>query len=148
MAKQYAREIIGNKEKALLHVAKSGLGMTEDEYRDLLGSVGCQSSTELTRAKFDVVMRRLEAAGFAPRSRSVKKSGPPADAKRPLMGKIGAILGDAGLPWAYADGMSRRMFGVQTVRWCTVEQLHKIVAALSIYQRRRAGRSAEEVDNG
>jgi len=42
---------IGNREKALLHVAKAKLGMDEDTYRSMLATVGVSSSVELTHAR-------------------------------------------------------------------------------------------------
>ena len=39
--------MISNQKKAVIHIAKAQTGMSEVEYRDLLGSVGATSSTEL-----------------------------------------------------------------------------------------------------
>lgn len=59
----------------------------------------------------------------------------PGDKKR-LIGKIAAMLADMDLSWKYADGISNRMFGIRFVEWCSANQLHKIVVALVIKQRR------------
>ena len=56
--------------------------------------------------------------------------------KKPLVGKIGALLANMQLSWRYADGISNRMFGIRVVEWCSPVQLHKVVAALMISQRR------------
>jgi phage gp16-like protein len=61
-----------------------------------------------------------------------------AEQREPLMGKIEAIILDTGLTWAYADGIARKMFGIDSVRFCDETQLWKIVAALSVHVRRQA----------
>ena len=138
---------IGNKQKALIHVAKSSVGMSEEAYRDMLGSVGVVSSKDLDVLQFEEIMRRFEAAGFVASSsrrgaglqnrRAQEKRPRATQGKEALMSKVGAILADTGLSWAYADGMVRKMFGVDSVRFCNQTQLWKVAAALSIYQKRR-----------
>lgn len=128
---------IGNKEKALIHVAKSRLGMSDEDYRAMLASVGVRSSSELNHLQLDEVMKRFEAGGFKPRTPKAARRRRAADPKAPLLRKIGAILADTGLTWEYADGIARKMFEVQSVSWCNTEQLWKVTAALSIYQKRK-----------
>lgn len=60
----------------------------------------------------------------------------PTDKKR-MINKIWAILTDMDLSWEYADGISKNMFGIGIVEWCSPDQLHKVVAAMVINQRRR-----------
>ncbi len=72
-------------------------------------------------------------------SKTVKENGRPLavpTSKKPLIGKIGAILADTKRPWSYADGIAKQMFKIQFVEWCSQVQLRKVVAALSIDQRR------------
>lgn len=57
--------------------------------------------------------------------------------KRPLLSKIGAILADMKLPWSYADSIANQMHGIRFVEWCSPAQLHNIVAAMVINQRRQ-----------
>lgn len=58
------------RQKALLHVAKAHLGLSEDEYRALLcGAAGVESSRDLDPAGFEKVLARLEALGFRARRR-------------------------------------------------------------------------------
>ena len=137
---------IGKKEKALVHVAKTQLGLSEEDYRSVLASVGVKSSTELNHVQLDEVMKRFEAEGFKPKNRR-----PPqmrrakADPKAPLLRKIAAIMADAGLSEVYVNGMAAHMFRVQSYLWLDQEQLWKIVAALSIYQNRKKGK---DLDSG
>lgn len=130
---------IGNREKALIHVAKTRLSLSEEAYRDMLRSVGVASSKDLDPLQFDELMRRFESCGFARKAEPVKRKRrpKPADSKASLIKKIDALLADSGLPRSYADAMAQRMFGVGAVDWCTPTQLWKIVAALSIYRNRR-----------
>jgi len=132
--------LIGNKEKAILHIAKSQLGMSEAAYRDMLASVGCRSSVELDFSRFDQLMIRLKAAGFRHVHTSAKRSGmhrePPAH-KKPMISKMGAILAELQLPWSYADGISKQEFGIERVRFCDADQTYKVLQALIIHQRRK-----------
>jgi phage gp16-like protein len=147
-----ALPLIGKKEKALIHVAKSRLGMSEEDYRAVLASVGVKSSSELNHVQLDEVMKRFEAGGFVGRSgkrgAGSGKRRAATDPKAPLLKKIGAILADTGLTWEYADGIARKMFGVQCAGWCDVEQLWKVAAALSIYQKRKRNRAAKKGERG
>ena len=59
-----------------------------------------------------------------------------------LIAKIGALLAEAGRGWAYADGIARKMFRSDSLRFCDPEQLRNIVAALEYDKKRRAQRAA------
>jgi phage gp16-like protein len=138
--------LIGNREKALIHVAKAQLGLSDEAYREMLASVGVASSRDLTPLQFDELLRRLEAGGFKATGRRGKKSATRKKAapdREPLLKKIEAILLDTGLTWEYANGIARNMFGVTMVRWCNAQQLWRVAAALSIYQKRKAKRAGK-----
>lgn len=133
-------KLIGNKEKAILHIAKAQLGMSEDDYRDMLRSVGVSSSKELNFRMFDELMKRLHAAGFRKAHKSAKKSGmhkPAAKEKEPMLSKISAILATLDLPWSYADGIARQMFGVEMLRWCDSEQTYKVLQCLIMWEKKQ-----------
>lgn len=123
--------MITKSQKALLHIAKTQVGMTEDEYRDLLKSVGALSSADpdFTKAKLDQVMKQFKALGFKKKAGGVKS-------KEKLLKKVDAILKDLGLKRGYADSMARNMFGIDIVSWCDADQLYKLVAALTYHQMR------------
>lgn len=56
---------INAKQKALLHVAKAALGLTDDEYRAVLyGAAGVESSKDLDHRGFEQVLQRFEDLGF------------------------------------------------------------------------------------
>lgn len=138
--------LISQKQKAVLHVAKARLGLEDEEYRAILRRcAGVETSLGLDEAGFERVMREMERLGFIRGHRSERKSGmhrPPAPERAPLLSKIGAQLADMRLPWAYADAIAKRMFGVPLVRWCQPEQLSKIVAALAYRQKKTGGGAA------
>jgi phage gp16-like protein len=68
--------------------------------------------------------------------------------KKRLINKIWAILTDLDLPWRYADGISKRMFGIKIVEWCSTEQLGKVVVALSVAQRKQYARLGAKAPAG
>ena len=123
----------------VIHVAKKQVGMTEDEYRDLLGSVGVSSSKKLTDTTFNKVMGRFEALGFRTTSKTRKRprkaTGLP-PGKREIMAKIEAILLDMDLPWAYVDGIAAKRFSVDTVQWLGADDLHAVLKMMIYHQNR------------
>ena len=132
--------MISNQKKAVIHIAKAQVGMSDEEYRDLLGSVGVSSSKKLTDTTFNKVMNRFEALGFQttskPRKRPRKVAGLP-PSKREIMAKLAAILLDMDLPWAYVDGIARKRFGVDTVQWLGADDLHAVLKMMIYHQKRK-----------
>lgn len=56
-----------NPQKAILHVAKTKLRLSDDFYRSALGEIaGVTSSTELDRTGFEAMMGFFEYLGFRP----------------------------------------------------------------------------------
>lgn len=141
--------LIGKREKALLHVARQQLGLSEEAYRDMLASVGCRSSVELDAGRFDEIMRRLEAGGFrrkrrhssAPASGMDRSSTPE---REPLLSRIGAELTIQKLPWSYADAIAGQMYGIRFVRWCEPMQLRAVVTALIKRKRKCDGLTIQD----
>ncbi|MDY6789706.1 MAG: regulatory protein GemA [Thermodesulfobacteriota bacterium] len=129
---------ISNKKKALIHVAKAKIGMSETEYRDMLAGVGVASSKELNAAKFNLVIKHFYKLGFKRQKAKGrrKQAVGPVSSKDRLLGKVDAILADLGLKRGYADAIARNMFGIDAASWCNAHQLHKIVAALMYHQKR------------
>lgn len=61
---------VSNARKALLHVAKHQLGLSDDDYRTVLRrEAGVESSRDLDGAGFDRVMTEFERLGFKGRGR-------------------------------------------------------------------------------
>jgi len=57
--------VIGQKKKALIHIAKTDLHLDDPSYRQILkGVAGVESAAELTREGFEGVMKRFQEMGF------------------------------------------------------------------------------------
>jgi phage gp16-like protein len=128
--------MITNKQKALIHIAKQKVGMSDEEYRDLLGGFGVTSSKDLTHGKFDSLMTHFKGLGFRQAPGKPYKQLHPIGSKKRLLYKIEAQITEMNLSWKYVDGMAKKMFGVDRMIWCVPQQLHKIVAALNYHQKR------------
>lgn len=130
---------MNRRQLAVVHLAKKQVGMTDDEYRDLLGSVGVESSKDLDKKGFSVVMKHFEQIGF--KSKSKFRPGNtmetlPAN-KKPYVKKIEAILQELKLKREYADGIARNRFGVDRYHWLDTQQLRKVMQMLIYHQKRR-----------
>lgn len=122
----------------VIHVAKKQVGMTEDEYRDLLESVGVETCKDLTNKGFSIVMNHFEQLGF--KSKSKFCPGHPDESlpegKRGYLKKIDAILQDIGEDRAYADGLAKKRFKVEKVHWLKPENIRKVMQMLIYHQER------------
>lgn len=55
-----------------------------------------------------------------------------------MIRKIEALLAELKAPWAYADAIAQRMFGIAFVAWCRQPaQLRAIIAALDAKLRKK-----------
>jgi len=130
-------------ELAKIHVAKAQMKLDDDTYRALLERLtGKTSAADLTARERSAVLNEFYRLGWSAKSHRIpdrKAAARPTVEwdKGPLISKIGALLADAGRPWGYADGCARNMFALTSIRFCTVQQLRKIVAALMYDQKRR-----------
>lgn len=138
-----ARPDLRNRELAAIHIAKAQLGLDRATYEDMLWTVArVRSAADLDFAGRKQVLDHLQAQGFQSRRR---RAGPPpanlySQERGPLLRKIEALLAASGRHWFYADGIAKRMFKIELVRWCAPDQLHKVVAALEYDAKRRARR--------
>lgn len=137
------------RELAKIHIGAKELGMDDDAYRDMLFTVArVRSAADLDAAGRHEVLDHLKACGFKPKRGKRTYPGRPhnlqSDARGPQLGKIEALLADASRPWAYADGIAKKMFHVDRVTFCKAEQLGKIIAALIYDAKRRAKADGEK----
>ena len=140
-----------NAELAKIHVAKKQLNLDDDTYRAILDRItGQTSAADLTARQRDALLKEFVRLGFRapahrqPNPATARPTTIPGWGKDRLIAKIGALLCDVTppRPWAYADGMARHMFRVESIRFCNETQLHKIVAALEYDKKRRAKKAA------
>ena len=140
------------KDLAKIHVlANKQLGLDEGTYRALLQRVTGKSSAAVldARARQAVIRELVRLAGDGERSmrNSTTLSDAPLNVREEvaaMVGKVGAILADAKRSWAYAHGLAQRMFHVARVEWLRADQLHRLIAALAIDQKRRHAREGTE----
>lgn len=126
-------------ELAQIHIAKVQLVLDDDTYRALVLQVtGKTSSKDLTWQGRKALLDHFKKLGFKVKAKKAERSKPVvAKDKISLISKIEAQLAEAKLPWAYADGMAKRICKVDRIEWCEAEQLIKIIAALNIDAKRK-----------
>lgn len=127
---------------AAIHVARQQLGLDDDLYRELLWRVSaqhgkpCRSSADMTTAQRRAVlteMRRLGATRHPRRPHNADSRAMPE-----MVTKIEALLTDMKLPWAYADAIAKRQWGVERMAWVRDgKRLRAIIAALHVEQEKR-----------
>lgn len=88
------------RQTALIHVAKTQLGLGDDDYRAVLrDEAGVESSRDLDNDGFDAVMARFKALGFRPTAT------PPAYGRRAGMATPAQVAYIRSLWQEYTDGV-------------------------------------------
>lgn len=131
-----------NRDLGRIHILKKDLGLNDDQYRVLLWTIArVDSSKDLDSYGRRQVIEHLEAhakrAGLT--RRPARQTAAPD--KAPMVAKIRALLINApggARDDAYADAMAARMFRVERFTWCSHDELHRLIAALSVDARRHA----------
>lgn len=139
-----------NRQLARIHCLKRDLTLDDDTYQDVLWTLcRVRSAKELDATGRGRVIGHLVSLAHRAGVNTGRK-GKPRNARnwdrQALVSKIEAQLADAGRPWAYATSMARHMFDKDALEFCTGEELHKIVAALSYDAKRRAARASAARD--
>ncbi len=140
---------MNKKQLAVVHIAKKQVGMTEEEYQDLLGSVGVETSKDLNRKTFSIVMNHFEQLGFKSKSktRSRRRIQDPPKRKKALMKKLEALILDTGKTWAYVDGIAKKRFKVDSVQFLEIPELLKVVQMMAVYQKRHQKKALREMQD-
>ncbi|KNC93804.1 gp16 family protein [Trabulsiella odontotermitis] len=123
----------------VIHTGKKSLGWDDETYRAVLARVtGKRSARDCTESELESVVRYMRGQGFAP---AVKHGRRPrvASGKKAILGKIEALLAEAGRQWSYAEGIAGKMFHQTKLEWLDAEQLAKVMNALQ-YDAKRNGR--------
>lgn len=141
---------------AQIHMGKAELGMDDDTYRAMLhAQAGVSSAKDLTANGRNKVLMHLRACGatFTRRANQPQSSLNQKHPQRPLnppehqvpqLSKIEALLTDAGRPWAYVNGMCRRMYQIERIEFANAEQLQGLITALVKDVDRRAARAVAD----
>lgn len=146
-------EALRTRELAAIHVAKKQLALPDDEYRSLLLSVtGKSSSADLDWKGRKLFLDHCKKLGFKAKASKTARALPNvAQDRMARMKKIGALLADSGLSWAYADGIAKRLFAntthIERIEFCDGEHLAKVISALAIDAKRRARKAAAPITN-
>jgi hypothetical protein len=133
---------LSNKQKALLHVAKSKLELSDAEYRSALVHIaGVTSSTELDQDGFTAMMALFEHLGFAPLTATGADYG-----ARPGMASFAQIELIRTIWAEYTHGADEaalnkwllRSFKVSSLRFVTKDTARKAITGLRMMKRRAA----------
>ncbi len=124
---------------ARIHCLKKELGLDDDTYRHMLREIGGgDSARDLTPDGRAKVIRHLARLAGGRR----QYPGRPHNADiQPQIGKIEALLAEAGRPWGYAIALCKRIAKKDRLEFCSVEELRKIIAALEYDRNRRECRA-------
>lgn len=133
---------LSNKQKAVLHVAKSKLKLTDAQYRSALVQIAdATSSTELDQGGFEAMMGFFEYLGFAPMvSRGADYGSRPGMASFAQIELIRVIWSEY-TNGADEDALNKwllRSFKVSSLRFVTKPAAQKAIAALKHMKRRSA----------
>jgi len=137
----------------LVHLAKSTLGLTDEEYREMLQlHAGVSSSRDLSPQGFFELMERFRELGFMPRGENIyhtARSAPEGPgmmiemvtpAQRAKIRSLEAELGWSDNP-ARLQGFVMKRMGI--VRILTKEQASKVIEALKAMAERQKGGESE-----
>lgn len=128
---------------ARIHILADELGLAREEYEAVLFAVARVRSA----ADLDWTSRQHVIAHLVERAkRHGKARGNPewgwvdraAGDRRAMLRKVIMCAAHGGYGKAYIDAMCARMFGIERLELVAPDQLHKLVAALVIDQKRRA----------
>ena len=137
---------------AAIHATAHQLGLSDDVYRDLVQRVSAEhgpvqrSAGACNPAQLAAVANELRRLSGKPANDARNGrvwAGKPKGDMTPQLGKVEALLADAGREWAYAHALAKRLCRVARLEWCNPDQLAKVIAALQIDADRRARRSAK-----
>jgi phage gp16-like protein len=144
---RYKAEQRRNQALGKIHIGKKQLGMDEETYRAMLLTIGgVKSSKDLTPEGINKVVMHLEKSGAVftrPKKAGRKPHNLNSTSERAAkLGKIEALLAEAGRPWEYAVEIAKHMYRKDRLEFCSHEQLSGIIAALVKNAEREGRRTA------
>lgn len=131
------------KQNALLHVAKTKLGLTDNAYRSALAELaGVTSSTELDQGGFTVLMGFFEWLGFEPLTAKGPnygdRPGMASFAQRELIRTLWREYTDRKGDDASLCKWLERSFKITSLRFLTLTEARKVITALKAMKSRAA----------
>lgn len=132
--------MISKSKIAQIHIAKSQLGLSDDDYRAILArTAGVSSSKDLTNKTVGAVLHEFRRLGWQPKAPKRAGRKPNTFNKHYQMDKIEAQLADMDLSWEYAQAIAKRQTGIERIDWLRTEaQFKGVIAALDKEQEKRA----------
>lgn len=132
-----------HKQISLVHVAKTRLGLSDEEYRDILMQIaGVTTSKDLDDYTFDLVMKRFVRLGFRSSSSERHFGYRPGMASPAQVGLIRKL-------WdSYTDGEGTEQslgkwlgnkFKISALRFLPAETAPKVITALRAMNERKRG---------
>lgn len=136
---------VRSKELARIHCLKRDLRLSDEEYRDVLFTVcRVRSAGDLDFSGRLRLIDHLASRAGKPEVGALRNRDPEwawvdnaSEDRRKLLRKLIMQLRSRGLKRKYADSMARHMFHVERLEFCNPDQLHALVSAMSIDQKRR-----------
>jgi len=138
------------KDLATIHLGAKALGLDDATYRDMLWAVArVRSAKDLNFEGRRAVIAHLRGCGFKAEAPKKPTRGRPTPApdRIKMVGKIRAMLYDAGRTHEYADGLAKKMFHVERYEWLLPEQMRRVIASLCYDRGRRAARAMREAES-
>lgn len=113
---------------AKVHILKKDLGMTDDQYRDMLEDLTRKRSAgDLTSAQLARIIDHMSSLLNGPKQQRPFERNP---GESPQMMKIKALLLAGKRPLAYGDALADRLYGVKRLEWVKPHQLGGIIGTL------------------
>lgn len=128
-----------HKQKALLHIAKAQLGLSEEEYREVLKNHGgAESSIHLSDFGFERVMHFFARLGF--KKRAALRAAPSGDfASEKQKKMILHLAEDLGWSPSRLFGFARKMTGLGSLDGLSPKSAQRLIEALKAMRDRAVG---------
>jgi phage gp16-like protein len=130
--------MINNKQKAILHIAKDQLGLSEEQYREILkGHGGAESSVQLDDFGFDKVLRFFVKMGFKKKTAGRRGGRPLQEFSSEGQRKVlHHLMEDLGWWPARLLGFVKKMTGKQQVEQLSGKEAQRVIEALKAMRNR------------
>lgn len=130
---------------AKVHIAKKDLAIPEEAYREILQSqFDAASAGDLTVPQLEQLVAHFERFGWQAQPKRAaqlrRRPDPRPESGRhteELLGKVHALLAEIArlseqyVPFAYAESILQRQYGVERLQWATARQLRGVISALN-----------------
>ena len=128
--------MINNKQKAILHIAKAQLGLSEEQYREILKAHGgAESSVHLDDFGFDKVLRFFVKMGFE-KKRATRRVAPTDFATEGQRKVLYHLMEDLGWWPARLLGFIRKMTGKEKAEELSGKEAQRVIEGLKAMRDR------------